>query len=95
LKDERVSPQAVHRGNVPFLRIEPCNIIVTALRFNFPSVFWASKGAGHFPICVKTLLEDLEFVALTCAVTAKLVAQVKRSLPELTPFPKLLRGLMD
>ena len=73
------------RGNVLFTDIELCNIVLTALPFNFASTFWASKGAGHFPICVKTLKEDLELVAPTYAVTAKLVAQVKQGLPQATP----------
>ena len=85
LKDEKGSPQAMPRGNVLFTDIELCNIVLTALPFNFASAFWASKGAGHFPICVKTLKEDLELVAPTYAVTAKLVAQVKRGLPQATP----------
>ena len=85
LKDEKGSPQAMPRGNVLFTDIELCNIVLTALPFNFASAFWASKGAGHFPICVKTLKEDLELVAPTYAVTAKLVAQVKQGLPQATP----------
>ena len=77
LKDEKGSPQAMPRGNVLFTDIELCNIVLTALPFKFASAFWASKGSGHFPICVKILKEDLELVAPTYDVTAKLVAQVK------------------
>ena len=80
MKDERGSPQAMPRGIIPFTGIELCNIVQTALPFNFVSAFWTSKGAGHVTICVRTpkAKEDLELLALTYAVTATLVAQVKQ-----------------
>ena len=81
----RIRPQAMPRGNVLVTDIELCNIVLTALPFNFASAFWVSKGAGHFPIFVKTLKEDLKLVAPTYNVTAKLVAQVKQGLPQATP----------
>ena len=77
LKDEKGLPQAIPRGKLLFTDIDLCNIVLTALPFNFASAFWASKSAGHFPICVKTLKEDLDLVAPTYNVTTKLVAQVK------------------
>ena len=59
--------------------------MLTALPFNSASTFWESKGAGHFLIGVKTLKEDLKLVDPTYAGTAKLVAQVKRGIPQATP----------
>ena len=88
LKDERGSPQAMPRGNVPFTDIERCNMVLTALSFNFASAFWTSKGAGHFPNCLKMLKEDLELVAPTYAVMANLVAQVKQGIPQATSKPE-------
>ena len=55
LKDEEGSPTELVRSNEPFSQLELCNIILTALPFNFASSFWAAKGAKHFPVCVKTL----------------------------------------
>jgi len=67
--------------------MELCNIVLTALPFNLASTFWTSKGSGHFPICVKKVKEDLEFVAPTHDVTANLVPQVKQGIPPATPAP--------
>ena len=72
------------RGHVLFTNIELCNIVLTILHFNFASAFWASKGAGHFPICMKSLKEDLKLVTSTYAVTAKLVAQIEQGIPQAT-----------
>jgi len=54
-----------------------CNIILTALPFNFASSFWAAKGAKHLPVYVKTLKADLQLIEPAYFVTAKLAAQVK------------------
>jgi len=74
-------------GNILCTDIELCNIVLKVLPFNFAFTFWASKGAGHFPICIKTLKEDLKLVAPIYMVTAKLVAQVKRGIPQVTTKP--------
>ena len=62
LKDEEGSPTELVRSNEPFTQLELCNIILMALLFNFPSSFWAAKGAKHFPICVKTLKAYLQLI---------------------------------
>ena len=77
LKDEEGSPPELVRSNEPFSQLEMCNIILTALPFNFASSFWAAKGAKHFPVCVKTLKADLQLIEPAYSVTAKLAAQVK------------------
>jgi hypothetical protein len=64
---------------VPFTELELCTIILTALPFGFASAFWTQKGTKHFPVCVKTLKEDLELIKPNYQVTATLVAQVKGS----------------
>jgi len=75
------------RSIVLFSDTELCNIVLPELNFNFASAFWASKGVIHFPICLKTLKEDLELVALIYDGTAKLVdqAQGKWGIPQATP----------
>ena len=77
LKDEEGSPTELVCSNEPFSQLEMCNIILTALPFNFASSFWAAKGAKHFPVCVKTLKADLQLIEPAYSVTAKLAAQVK------------------
>jgi hypothetical protein len=77
LKDEEGSPTELIRSNEPFSQLEMCNIILTALPFNFASSFWAAKGAKRFPLCVKTLKADLQLIEPVYSVTAKLAAQVK------------------
>ena len=72
-------------GNLPFLHIERCNIILTVLPFNLASAFWASECASCVPLCVKMLKEGLELAATIYAVTMKLVAQVNCGLPVVTP----------
>ena len=79
LKDEEGAPEALVRGNVPFTELELCTIILQALPFGFASAFWSQKGTKHFPVCVKTLKEDLELMEPHYRVTANLVAQVKSS----------------
>ena len=79
IKDEEGSPAELVQGNVPFTELELCNVILTALPFGFASAFWAAKGTKQFPVCVKTLKEDLELIKPSYQVTANLVAQVKGS----------------
>ena len=63
LKDKEGSPTELVRSNEePFSQLEMCNIILTALPFNFASSFWAAKGAKQFPVCVKTLKADLQLI---------------------------------
>ena len=76
LKDEGGSPTELVSSNEPFSQLM-CNIILTALPFNFASSFWAAKGAKNFPVCVKTLKADLQLIEPAYSVTAKLAAQVK------------------
>ena len=79
LKDEEGSPEELVRGNVTFTELELCNVILTALPFGFALAFWTSKGTKHFPVCVRTLKEDLELIESNYRVIATLFAQVKGS----------------
>ena len=77
LKDKEGSPEELVWGNIPFTELELCNIILTALPFGFATAFWVAKGTKHFPVCVKTLKENLELIKPNCRVMATLVTQVK------------------
>ena len=44
-KEEEGSPNELVQDNDPFMQLELCNVILSALSFGFASTIWASKGA--------------------------------------------------
>lgn len=72
-------PRKLLWGNVSFMELESCNIILTTPPFGLATAFWATKNTKHFRVCAKTLKEDLELIELNYHVMANLVVQVKIS----------------
>ena len=47
--------------NVPFSEFELCTNVINALPGSLHASYWANKGT-HFPVCLKTLAEDLKYI---------------------------------
>jgi hypothetical protein len=59
LKDVEGSPEQLKRMDRPFTELELCNIVLQAIPYPFACAFWANKGAGHFPVDLRVMTEDL------------------------------------
>ena len=43
----------------PFTELELCNIVLQAIPYPFACAYWANKWAGHFPVNLRVMTEDL------------------------------------
>ena len=61
LKNKVGSPALWPVMNVPFSEIGLCTHVIHALPTSLSVAYWANKGT-HFPVCLKTLAEDLKYI---------------------------------
>ena len=61
MKHMEDSPAALPQMNVPFSEMEMCTNVIAALPQEISTAYWAAKGQ-HFPVCLKTLGDDLKMV---------------------------------
>ena len=63
--------------NVPFSEIELCILVIAALPMNLATAYWASKGQ-HFPVCLKTLGDDLKLVETGVNCTQRMMDDLRK-----------------
>ena len=58
-KDEDSSPWQMERAGKKLNEMDMFTAIIGILSVDLATTYWAEKGSSHFPLGVKTLIEDL------------------------------------
>ena len=75
-KEVEGAPKELKNGKEPFTQIELCEVVLMAIPFNLSSAYWGKQKAGHYPMDLDALTEELvklepEFNRLQSLLDAK------------------------
>ena len=77
MKHVESSPAQWPTMNLLFLEIEMCIHVIATLPMNLAVAYWTSKGQ-HFPVCLKTLGDDLKLVEAQVNRSQRMMDDVRK-----------------